>query len=314
MDNTLNYNLLILGNGFDLNLGYPTSYEDFFYNDALIGQGSFPFVKNGCDFGPLGEFILSHFVLDSWFSLEELLSEYGKSPECIEKQDCQRHRSISHSRDDKEDYDNLVSSFTKYLVSCDFSNPDISSVAAQIIKAVHSDPLFPPKIYSFNYTELDGLYAALGISGMKVEHVHGSILNGDIIFGVGDYTNLRETDDFMYKTSNPKYRSTSLVDDITSFDNIIIFGLSLSQVDYPYFEDFFKKVSKNEVGKKYIRIITYDDNSRTDILRNLRRMNQGMIKLWNYSNFDIVCTKDNVDEKKVSEILEHLSTLHYSIG
>lgn len=84
------------------------------------------------------------------------------------------------------------------------------------------------------------------------------------------------------------------------------FGLSLSRVDYPYFEGFFRKVASGAYHgdkRKYIRVITLDDNSRMDILRNLRTMNQGMLALFSNSDFDIVMTKDNTDEQKVSDII-----------
>lgn len=98
--------------------------------------------------------------------------------------------------------------------------------------------------------------------------------------------------------------------EIASYDDIIIFGLSLSRVDYPYFDDFFKDVASGKYEnerKKYIRVFTYDEKARMDILDNLRQMNGGLIKLFGHSDFDIICTKDNIDEEKVLEVIKHLS-------
>lgn len=91
----------------------------------------------------------------------------------------------------------------------------------------------------------------------------------------------------------------------------------MSQVDYPYFEDFFRDVAGQKYmgdKRKYIRIFTYDEQSRMDILDNIRRMNSGMVKLMGYSDFDIVRTKDNMDETKVGEVLHHLEQQHWKIS
>lgn len=58
-------------------------------------------------------------------------------------------------------------------------------------------------------------------------------------------------------------------------------------MDYPYFKELF---FKNALGKAeirpYIRIITLNDSSREEILRNLRQMNDGIISLRGHSDFD----------------------------
>lgn len=56
--------LLILGNGFDLDLGFKTSYTDFYNNCGPSEAGGFPFVKGGCDFHELGQFILDAFCVN----------------------------------------------------------------------------------------------------------------------------------------------------------------------------------------------------------------------------------------------------------
>lgn len=48
--------LLVIGNGFDLDLGLKTSYKDFVNNELCDGEGRFPFVKGGHN-GMLGEYI-----------------------------------------------------------------------------------------------------------------------------------------------------------------------------------------------------------------------------------------------------------------
>ena len=71
--------VFILGNGFDLDLGYPTSYKDFVNNKNKIGEGGFPFTKKNLkDYSRLGRFLYKTTGIDRWYDLENILAEYGK--------------------------------------------------------------------------------------------------------------------------------------------------------------------------------------------------------------------------------------------
>lgn len=167
----------------------------------------------------------------------------------------------------------------------------------------------PPQFYTFNYTDLCDIGKSIGVNIAYPLHIHGSLKENNIILGVGDYAELRPSYNYLYKTSNSSYKSTNLFDALDTSKEIFIFGLSLSPVDYPYFEDFFKNIARGKYSgeRKYIRIFTYDDSSRTEIMLNLRKMNEGMIKLQGYSDIDIIRTKDNIDEVKVLEVLKKIS-------
>lgn len=294
-------NLLIIGNGFDLDLEFKTSYKHFFENNNGLGQSGFPFVRGGNDFHALGRFILDQFSVHSWYGLEDILAQYGS-------RGVYSYNQGESAKTDRMDYDILVNSLALYLNSLDLSRPKKDSVAARVLEAL-CNCLIPPTIYSFNYTDVSSIGDALGLATGTVSYVHGNLKDNNIILGVGDYGKLIPPFDYMYKTTNPHYRSTNLFQELDACNNLIIFGLSLSPVDYPYFEAFFKKVASGEYGKdrrKFIRIFTYDEDSRMDILRNLRAMNQGMIALFNNSDFDIIRTKDNMDEAKVSALIEKI--------
>lgn len=290
-------NLLVLGNGFDLDLGYKTSYKDFVNNGFEPDYGQFPFVKGGCFHG-LGGYVCAA-TCANWYDLENVLAAFGE-----------HYAKIAEIDHNKEEYALLVDRLTRYLTNIDYSHPTKDSVAARLLRAL-CDCVVPFETYTFNYTDLVVIGDALDLDVNSATHVHGSLKENNIILGVGDYTNLDSSSDFLYKTSNNNYRATELIFDLGAFDNIYIFGLSLSSVDYPYFEDLFKKIAsgvEDRQRKKNIRIFTYDDKSKMDILRNLRRMNSGMIRLRNYADLDIVRTKDNIDEAKVSAIINKILT------
>ena len=286
--------LFIFGNGLDIDLGYPTKYKDYFESDF------FPFVHNDHTCHALGHYVYERGVQEKWYDLENLLAEYGASVGDMNDDDV---------AGDKDDYKKLIQGLAAYLNSIDYKEPRIDSVAANILRAA-DDHLLPPTVYTFNYTDFEVTANALGIGFSDAHHIHGSLKNNDIVLGVGEYVKLGPKASYLHKTSSLGYNSDGILNAFASYTNIIIFGLSLSQVDYPYFEDFFKDVASREYMedyKKYIRIFTYNEKSRLDILDNLRGMNSGLIKLRGYSDFDIIRTENDIDDVKVQEVISHLS-------
>lgn len=294
-------NLLILGNGFDLDLGLRTSYKDFFESS------NWPFIKGAEDYGDLGEFLRTNLHrMDLWFSVEDALAEYGRS-RTTPKQT--RSEEEWQKGQDECDYNRLVISLRDYLMNLDYFSINHKSCAARVLQAFSQVPN-PGRIYSFNYTNVKLYQDTLDITQIQPHFVHGSLESHNIILGVGDYVkNLPPSTDFMYKTNREGYGRTELFRDLASFKNIIIYGLSMSKIDYPYFEDFFHDIITGKYqgdNQKYVRIVTHDEESRRQILRNLREMNDGMIKLRNYADFDVLRTKDNIDEKKVESMIQKI--------
>ena len=80
------------------------------------------------------------------------------------------------------------------------------------------------------------------------------------------------------------------------FFPVVIFGVSFGDIDYSYFDRFFKSIvndeSIKEEDKKYITIFTKDDNSRMAIIRQLRKMEIDMQRLYAQSHFQIICTEE----------------------
>ena len=286
--------LLIFGNGLDIDLGFPTSYREFFNSEQ------FPFVHNDCTCHSLGHYVYEKGEKEKWYDLENILAEYGSHVGNMDEEAV---------LEDKEDYNKLIKGLVDYLNAIDFRTPKVDSVAARILRAA-KDHLVPPTIYTFNYTDIRTISRVLGADYYDIHHVHGSLAGKDIVLGVGEYVHLSSSASYMYKTSNSGYNSRGFLTAFDACNTIIIFGLSLSQVDYPYFEDFFKDVASRKYEgdkRKYIRVFTNDEESRLEILDNLRGMNSGIIKLMGYSDFDIIRTKDDEDIMKIEKVIEHLS-------
>ena len=286
--------LFILGNGFDIDLGFHTSYRHFFLSEQ------FPFVDNDQLIHDLGHFVYNQGAKEKWYDLENILAEYGREERII---------SAEKVDGDKEDFKRLVQGLADYLLTIDLRAPKEESTAALLLRAA-DDPLLPPTVYTFNYTDFEIISHALRLGYSKAYHVHGSINNADFVLGAGEYMRLGPNASYLHKTSNVRYDSRGILNAISKYDAVIIFGLSLSRVDYQYFEDYFKDVANRrylDLDRKFIRIFTYDEQSRQEILDNLRGMNSGLIKLMGYSDFDIVRTKDDIDYDKVQEVINYLS-------
>ena len=80
-------------------------------------------------------------------------------------------------------------------------------------------------------------------------------------------------------------------------------------IDYTYFNEFFRSQSSGSLlngKKKKITIITWDEESRSDILLQLRKMDVDIQKLYGQSNFQLIRTSCNEDKGKYEELCDRL--------
>lgn len=291
-------NVFIIGNGFDISLGWNTRYSDF-------AQSEFwPFKGEILD---LAGHLEKKKKTAKWLDIEKELLAYAKEPtgrafltqKLIDTE-------IQRKETDLATYNQLCLSLFKYLSIEQEKYINISSVAARVLKAVIKNGKFET-VYSFNYTNLSKVISVLGLNNVNVHYVHGSLENQDIILGVDDHEDIKEGYDYLYKTYNKYYTSTPLNFSLLEANEVVIFGHSLGETDYHYLSNFFKAQSMStmkSIDKKWITIFTYNDNSRFEILRQLRKMNDGSLEyLYGNNNFQIICT-DGKDEKDEVKLLE----------
>lgn len=215
---------LIIGNGFDLDLGVDSKYSSF-YNSSF-----WPFNnKDGND--SLGSYLQSviNNKIEGWYDLERTIGEYATQGKLTKER----------IELDKVEYKELTDSFLLYLSDILKKTTICPGYATDLIKHISTDGE-TPKIYNFNFTDVwDKLTITKSSTNSftkHTSHVHGSINDNNIILGVGDYEQLPECLDFFYKVMNPKYHSSGISDSIKNSDALIFFGHSLSRVDFPYFD------------------------------------------------------------------------------
>ncbi len=302
--------ILILGNGFDMDLGLKTGYHDFMNNDHY-----WPFSEAPSHYSPLGQ-ELKKIKEQNWYDVEQALLKFAKT---YRQSTNPFDRDFAIFIDCRHDYELLVNSLMAYLTTQqDEAEIKTDSVAFKVLKKLLNDTSLSA-IYSFNYTNLEKIISRASIVvpyGVPIVNVHGKLDDETLILGVNEKENLSYPEfHFLYKTFNRNYQPNSLRYDILTAQEVIIFGHSLSEVDYSYFEDFFYSLCERDSDKsvkRKVTIFTYDEASELQIKRWLRSMNQVQIELlYGYNDFQFICTKyahdkDCVDGRRFSDFLWHI--------
>jgi len=301
--------VLILGNGFDLDLGLKTSYSDFMDSDdfkAIVDNNYFAryLEEKRSELG------------GNWIDIENEIKIYLKE----ESSPAEAIWNSYNKKMFKKEFNELVDAMQEYFSNIDFSNIDENSCAAKILKAVINNGYF--SILSYNYTDLKTIARKLFISKLSdrkriekdsfVKHIHGSIKDKHIILGVEDNSSIDEKYCYVEKSMNKNYISNNVRETLKDASTILFFGHSLGETDYMYFKDFFSLqsgVNNENIKRKYIRLFTFDDKSEDEIMRLLRSMNNQRISYMRDSNnFRVYRTSEN--DIDISEVIEYLDTNH----
>lgn len=303
-------NVFIVGNGFDLALGLPTKYSDF-ANSNYWPVSEDADVKRRYlqqkQYLSLEAYLDDRRNLETWFDLEQELYNYAR------KKDQNGSPSINFTNEKEDDikrnvkyYELLQSRMCDYIrsVQNDFGNFHYD-VAREVLSAIVDNGFFNSK-YSFNYTELPPLPNHRNIECI---HLHGSIKKHSAILGV-DEKPLRDGYDKLMKTSSRFYKSHDLYNALTFAKEVVIYGVSFGDIDYSYFDRFFKEIVSGESiledKKQYITIFTKNDNSRMSILRQLRKMGIDMQRLYAQSKLEFICTEEDACQDKMIAFKERL--------
>lgn len=310
---------LIIGNGFDLNLGLHTSYRSFRQSDFWPQNDSFK--KSN-----LGIFLNSKTATASWFDLEDILCTYGTSSNPNE---IGYYDAWKTNENDYNAYCLLVNGLCEYITKEEAAKINEHSSACTFISKILMRYKFD-NIFSFNYTNWNQLKIPnVHLINMDVNYVHGSCEDKNIILGVSDEFKMRSGYDFLYKTSHPFYCSSNIRYALQRSSLIIFWGHSLGKQDYHYFSNFFQKQCRENIEEKdgkTIIFITKDEWSRQDILLKLRRMNDVKInllydcnrilfltdELWRQNQYDEVLLRILSSEKKIQaqqELCEFIKTV-----
>ena len=293
--------VIILGNGFDLDLGWKTSYEAF-YNDQK-GWNSFQTEEDD-----LFQFVIKK-APDNWFDFERTLYEYvqhrAKNP--ASKDIVQR---------DIQDYNySFKIPLMRFLSQAAKGEIKKSSHAYRLLKSFVDSQrdsvriLSSTKLYSFNYTPLLNVIRQIDTEvKAKYTPVHGRIEDESIIFGFHDAPDVPREYRSLQKSMDANYKSSNIVTESLKADHIVFFGLSLGYIDGVYFKNLFDQLANRtnpQLINKHLFFITKNAQTMEDCKNNLLDMGINLQLLYNSNEVHFIYT-DPKEAPKTEEIFSGL--------
>ena len=298
--------VLILGNGFDLDLGLHSRYSEFWESERWKE------VKGTCPEAYFVKSLETYRVTHNWFDLESGLLEGAKSLK----------GKIRRNFDATNYYNSfqiLIKELRAYLEHQQkHFTPTENSVAERLLKAIDTKQMFKC-IYTFNYTDIVDISQRFHVSELPfVQYVHGSLdPKEQIILGIEmeDFTSIPPQLTFLIKSNSPFYRYTNLLRDLELADHVVFFGHSINGMDFPYFKDFFSQLVNMPISteeKRHVVIITYDERSALQIKDNFRANGIDVRSLFNKVVLEFIMTKGIYEKNpmecnKLDRLLEYLS-------
>jgi len=270
--------IIVLGNGFDLDLGLATSYSSFVkskqWSDLMESS-----INSWDNEGLLG-FLRSKSLIEKWIDIEAALLEFARIK--TSKHD------ISNANADRFDFIELCKALKSYLLEQQTGfNGTKKSVAALLLK-IFSRLTEGSRIYTFNYTEPRVLAKAFNWEmNHRVSHIHGSLNDDDgIILGIETNEIIDDHYAFLYKTQNRRYRHTNIMKDLWNKNEYVFFGHALNGMDYAYFKNTFSILASSSAGavSPRLTIITKSAEDEESFKVFLRKQMVSLQAL--YSNTD----------------------------
>lgn len=276
--------VLVLGNGFNIDLGWETTYKGF-----MQSEKHWPFQRTTQG---LGAWLNTQSSQENWYDLEAMLRKYS----CFED-NCGLDFD---NQIDEEQFNLLRIKMGEYIL--EETKKNIGNRLSMAIDLLYWISQYEKnlKVYSFNYTDFNQLLSALDIEEkISCEYIHGQLSSQTQILGIDDNADVRDGYHFLMKTFQPSYRSHNLLDDMRKAECVIFFGLCMGDIDYPYFKLFFQERSNEELYKKenkkrIICFFTKDEESVQSIKKNLWKMNErNLMKMFCFNELAFFTTKDN---------------------
>ena len=273
--------VLILGNGFDLDLGLKTSYMDFWRSGFCPKYYPSPLIRH------LNKRWEGDLDRVRWYDLENELSAYAISGDKTDVITDAERDYLSKNTDCE-----LTNAYNYLGVPAIFSSLQEKGIieirglakraevpyreelmhsvvwrdreALKLIKerlcnylcfvcreaAINSNSIALNVLFAANRArEAGGLLSIYTFNytrlpedyGNIIHYVHGNCKNRRIIIGTRDSSELDKNYDFLQKSFDPHFNPPALVSDLSDADDVIIFGHSIGENDSQYFKAFFKQ-------------------------------------------------------------------------
>lgn len=260
--------LVILGSGFDIDLGLKNSCADYAkdYRCPIVGNETWSAFEN-----TLRDEVIKWYnqgkCEQKAVELKLLWQVYVKNVSWFftEKSDDFLVRKHKKGRKVKKVQTSCAYRFLKRIkVNCDC------------------------KVYTFNYTNP---YEYVDIPKAKeFIHLHGKHYKDtfdktlmvmsqehNIIFGIDECIPEDGINNPcihpLVKRYHPQYKKTDIIADLLNAENVIFYGFSMGMIDYGYFSEFFNAICNGTTSCKKIYFVTYDKKGLKDFYGNLNANN-----------------------------------------
>lgn len=313
--------VLVIGNGFDIALGFRSKYSDFINASDGTPNCFWPFREP-----PTGRFsdcsLHRHFydyfkanLNDDgqilWMDIEGELLNYVRS---------KNGSSIDEelAQEDKGSFNKLKRTLQQYMsrvLSIEHKSPDENII--RLLKAIKTNGKFD-KVYSFNYTDLRyelmkyGEFAPNELPSIVNIHRTPSDNPFNIVLGINEDPSLPKCYRFLFKTSQTE--PNDLIQGMANADEIIFYGISFGEIDFPYFKSLFSHVANQSIlaSKKYITIFTFGLSGVQAIHDSFYAMGLSLQEIKEKSYFNIINMKNlwlpGYDEDAFEGVINRLAS------
>lgn len=261
--------IYIIGNGFDIDLGWRTSYKDFYES---ISKRWITLFRPGEDC--LYAYLFDH-AGENWYDLERTIYDY-----CLLKSKGDLDEDIMNR--DYRDYESIKRLLERFVNERSSTPVNENSKAYEILrsyveKSSHTDlpSDMRPELISFNYTPLDKVAKQINPKAdFRYIPIHGTIEKNSCIFGFHNDPQIKGAYRDMQKLMDDNYDPGRITPLLMDAKSITFFGLSMGFIDAVYFRDVLKAASQpgdfHTRNTKNIEFITRDKKSKKDIKKNLQ--------------------------------------------
>ena len=277
--------VLVIGNGFDIDLGLPTSFTDFaqskdWYN--LTNHEEFSLREKEIKDSLIGKL---HQASNNryWFDIEEEIYKYT----CIDYNFTEGSIKII-----KSEFEKLKNALKSYLYQTVSEATITENAISKVLLHELIENKLVPEIINFNYTSpLKLIGEPEDPKNYHITYVHGS-LDEDIVLGCDTMSNqINEQLSFLYKY-NMLNKANHIAQNMMEAEDVYIFGHSINKMDFCYFFDYFKIASSSVTPQRKLTIFTKDYNSEINIKNNIKSQGISVIDLYNHlQSFDFFHTK-----------------------
>ena len=242
--------VLIVGNGFDLSAGLKTSYGDFINSELFTSHsGSLLFDR-----------LKARYVKSKWVDIELFLKSYARCISVPSRRvdllsgEDRRALHIFLKNDDHldqatenfhEEYVSLKKALVDYLNDQDdLGKIDFKNGVDRYFSENHTSKKFNA-VLTFNYTSQALRKVFSGCDPPDILHLHGSLVQNDVVFGVDDQVEgVSEEFLFLTKSDHASYgKFPSLKSIALESDEMHFFGLSFGETDDSHFRPLFEFLS-----------------------------------------------------------------------